>query len=212
MKWMVCPVGAIQANCYLLIDEASNQSLIIDPGGEFEKIETIITKEQLSPLAILLTHAHFDHIGALDQVRDTWNIPAYLHESEATWLNDPSKNGSAFFPMISPVHARQAEFLISDKDKGHLSIGPFSCEFRHTPGHSPGGVSYYFEKERTLFCGDTLFQGSIGRTDQYGGDTEQLLMSIDRQVLTLPDETVVCPGHGSVTTIGKEEGSNPFLI
>lgn len=210
MSWMVCPVGPIQANCYVIKDKISNQSLIIDPGEEFEKIEAIVAREHLEPVAILLTHAHFDHIGALDQARDAWRIPVYLHQDEADWLDDPKKNGSSFFSMIQPVRARKAEVLLSGGQQ--LTIGPFACKVLHTPGHSPGGVSFYFEQLKTVFCGDALFRGSIGRTDQYGGNQEQLLSSIEQQLFTLPEETVACPGHGPSTTIGKEAESNPFLI
>jgi glyoxylase-like metal-dependent hydrolase (beta-lactamase superfamily II) len=210
MEWITCPVGPIQANCYLLHDQTTGECLIIDPGAAFEKIKTIIDREKFHPIAILLTHAHFDHIGALDKARDEWNIPVYLHSEESDWPQNPMKNGSAHFSRIRPVIARKAEHMLSDHDK--LLLGPFSCLVLHTPGHSPGGVSFYFEDERTVFCGDALFHGSIGRTDQYGGDQDQLLASIHDQLLTLPEDTIACPGHGPQTTIGEEANSNPFLI
>ncbi|MCQ2008409.1 MAG: MBL fold metallo-hydrolase [Sporolactobacillus sp.] len=209
MKWIVCPVGPIQANCYLVFDQTTRECLIIDPGGEFEKIKSIIGREQLHPIAILLTHAHFDHIGALDDVRDHWNLSVSVHENEADWLQDPKKNGSAYFPVTGSITARKADHLLTDHQK--IIIGPFSFTVLHTPGHSPGGVSFYFEKDQVVFCGDALFKGSIGRTDQYGGDYDQLLTSLRMQLMTLPDEIVVCPGHGPSTTIEDEAENNPFL-
>lgn len=209
MKWTVCPVGPIQANCYILEDEKTKEALIIDPGGELEKILAVVKNKELSPLAILLTHAHFDHIGALDSARDRWHIPAYLHKNESDWPDDPRKNGSAFFSMSKEVRTRPAEKLINGETE--LTIGPFSFDVLETPGHSPGGVSFYFAHDQAVFCGDALFSGSIGRSDGYGADGPQLLNSIREKLLTLPEKTVVLPGHGFSTTIGKEAETNPFL-
>ncbi|RYL91607.1 MBL fold metallo-hydrolase [Sporolactobacillus sp. THM7-4] len=210
MKWTACPVGPIQANCYVLEDEQTKEAIIIDPGSEMDTIHSVIDKKKLRPLAVLLTHAHFDHIGALEPVRDHWKIPAYLHQNEADWLQDPNKNGSALFSMVEAFHDRPAEHLLSHEQS--LEIGPFSFEVLETPGHSPGGVSYYFKSTNVVFCGDALFNGSIGRTDGFGGDRVQLIQSITEKLLTLPAETVVCPGHGFTTTIGHELETNPFLI
>ncbi|QAA22798.1 MBL fold metallo-hydrolase [Sporolactobacillus terrae] len=210
MKWTVCPFGPIQANCYILIDNSSDMCLIIDPGEEFNKIKKIIAQSGAVPQAVLLTHAHFDHIGALDAVRDEWAVPAYGQTNEADWPDHPEKNGSAHFAMAQPVTAGAAEHLLEGNE--HLSIGSFSFKVLPTPGHSPGGVSFYFPQEHTVFCGDALFRESIGRTDQYGGNQVQLLESIREQLLFLPDETVVCPGHGPSTTIGHERIANPFLM
>ncbi|MCO7128309.1 MBL fold metallo-hydrolase [Sporolactobacillus shoreicorticis] len=210
MEWMVCPVGPIQANCYLVFDQTTRDCLIIDPGEEFEKIKFMISRERLLPISVFLTHAHFDHIGALDAVRDLWRLPVSLHENEADWLRDPNKNGSAFFPVTGSVTAREADHLLADHQK--VTVGPFSFTVLHTPGHSPGGVSFYFEADRVVFCGDALFHGSIGRTDQYGGDPNQLMTSLRTTLMALPDETVVCPGHGPSTTIESEAENNPFLV
>lgn len=210
MKWTVCPVGPIQANCYILEDEKTNEALIIDPGSEPEKIAAIVEEKELHPLAILLTHAHFDHIGALDPARNRWRIPAYLHKNESDWPSDPKKNGSAFFSMTKEVRIRPAEKTLTQENA--LTIGPFSFDVIETPGHSPGGVSFYFAHDQAVFCGDALFNGSIGRSDGYGADGLQLLKSIREKLLTLPEETAVFPGHGFSTTVGQEAETNPFLI
>ncbi|WP_100487812.1 MBL fold metallo-hydrolase [Sporolactobacillus pectinivorans] len=210
MKLITCPVGPIHANCYILEDEKTNDALIIDPGDEFDKIESIIIEGKLHPLAVLLTHAHFDHIGALDEVRDQWKIPAYLHRNESYWLHDAQMNGSAYFQVTGPIHTRPAEKLLKGEQK--MTIGPFSFTVLETAGHSPGGVSFYFEDDRTVFSGDTLFNGSIGRSDGFGADGEQLLQSIRDKLLTLPEDTHLCPGHGRASTIGNEAHTNPFLI
>lgn len=210
MKWTACPVGPIQANCYVLEDEKTKEALIVDPGSELEKIISIVEEKHLHPLAVLLTHAHFDHIGALDQARDRWGIPVFLHKNETDWLGDPNKNGSAFFSMTEAISVRPAEKTLT-QGKGQV-IGPFLFDVLETPGHSPGGVSFYFEKEQTVFCGDALFNGSIGRSDGFGGDGQLLVRSIREKLLTLPEDTVVCPGHGFTTTVRHEADTNPFLI
>src|SRR5690606_15022533 len=130
----------------------------------------------------LLTHAHFDHIGAVDSIRDRFNIPVYIHEEESEWLSDPKLNGSAKYPSIPDVCNRQADHLISQE--GIMEVGPFTFEVRHTPGHSPGSVSFIFEDARFAVVGDTLFKQSVGRTDLPGGNTGDLLDSIHTKLLT----------------------------
>ncbi|MFT8389808.1 MAG: MBL fold metallo-hydrolase [Sporolactobacillus sp.] len=210
MKWTQCSVGSLYANCYILEDELTKKALIIDPGDEVEKLESIIAEHTLDPLAVLLTHAHFDHIGALDEVRERWKIPAYLHRNESYWLHDAQMNGSEFFPATGPIHVHPAERLL--RGEQNLIIGPFSFFVLETPGHSPGGVSYYFKDDQVLFSGDSLFNGSIGRSDGFGADNEQLLNSVHDKLLTLPEQTCLCPGHGRVSTIAEEIRHNPFLF
>ncbi|MGG1679831.1 MBL fold metallo-hydrolase [Neobacillus sp. NRS-1170] len=208
MKWQQIPLGSIQTNCYI-VENSDRNCLIFDPGGEGKKLINVLTKRGLKPAAILLTHAHFDHIGAVNEVRDFYNIPVYVHKQEEKWLGDPGLNGSAFFRLIEEIRVNPADHLI--KNEGVMKIDNFEFTVFHTPGHSPGSVSYYFEKDGFVISGDALFQGSIGRTDLPGGNQDQLLKSIHDKLLSLPEETYVLSGHGPATTIVDEMDGNPFL-
>ncbi|MED1468233.1 MBL fold metallo-hydrolase [Bacillus salipaludis] len=208
MKWSQIPLGVLQTNCYI-VEKPDQTCLIFDPGSEGKKLINWLTKRELRPVAIFLTHAHFDHIGAVDEVRDFFKIPVYVHEEEEEWLSDPKLNGSKFFMMKESVNARPAEFVL--KKEEDIKIAGFEFKLFETPGHSPGSVSYYFEHEGFVVSGDALFKGSIGRTDLPKGNQAQLLKSIHDKLLFLPEETVVLPGHGPETTIIEEMDSNPFL-
>lgn len=207
MKWHRLVVGPLQENTYIIWND-EREGLIIDPGSESKRIIDFIHEKHIKPLAILLTHAHFDHIGAVDAVRDAFKIPVYIHKNEEDWLEDPNKNGSKHFPL-GIVSARKAEHILEEEQ--HLTLGKFHLQIFETPGHSPGSMSFYFQKENVVFSGDALFQGSIGRTDLPFGNYQQLIQSIHDKLLVLPEETVVCPGHGPETTIQAEMNSNPFL-
>jgi hydroxyacylglutathione hydrolase len=208
MKWMRIPLGLLQTNAYILTND-KNECILFDPGDEGEKLIEVLRKHQLTPLAILLTHAHFDHIGAIDDIRKVWNIPVYVHENEQKWLGDPSLNGSSHFMNGKIVTAEEADKII--REEGSLTIGSFQFSLFETPGHSPGSISYYFEEANAVFSGDVLFKRSIGRTDLLGGNQEVLLKSIHEKLLVLPEETIVLPGHGPETTILEEMETNPFL-
>lgn len=207
MKWRQLPLGPLQTNCYLYSNE-EKECLIIDPGGDANKLNNILQQQHLKPVAILLTHAHFDHIGAVDDIRKEWKIPVYVHKKEKDWLTDPSLNGSLFF-MAGAVKVSEADHLI--KNEGTLTIGNFSLEVYETPGHSPGSVSYYSAEAGLVFSGDALFAGSIGRTDLPGGNHDQLIKSIHDKLLTLPEDTLVLSGHGPETRVEIEMERNPFL-
>ncbi|WP_088104699.1 MBL fold metallo-hydrolase [Halalkalibacter urbisdiaboli] len=208
MKWTQIPLGPLQTNAYIITNNA-NEAIIIDPGGNGDKLITWLKSHSLTPVGILLTHAHFDHIGAVDEVRNEYGCDVYLHKKEKSWLSDPSKNGSGRFAGISAITVRDADVYITEETT--LSIGSFSFEVFETPGHSPGSVSFFDKTNNVVFSGDALFASSIGRTDLLGGNHEQLLTSIHNKLLTLPEETIVACGHGQVTTIGQEMDSNPFL-
>ncbi|MFD2681229.1 MBL fold metallo-hydrolase [Bacillus seohaeanensis] len=208
MNWERIPLGALQTNCYVVWNE-KNQCLVIDPGEEGEKIISFLKDKQLKPLAILLTHAHFDHIGAVDVLRERYSIPLYVHEKEAKWLLDPALNGSQLFMMGEMIRLKPADYVLTSEDT--LQIENFSLELFATPGHSPGSISFYIKEMNAVIAGDTLFMGSIGRTDLPGGNHKELLASIHDNLLVLPEETAVLPGHGPETTIGNEMDSNPFL-
>ncbi|MDQ0156396.1 MBL fold metallo-hydrolase [Robertmurraya andreesenii] len=206
MNWEQIPLGPLQTNCYIIANK-EKKCLIFDPGEEGSKLIRHLEQRKLTPLAILLTHAHFDHIGAVDDIRNRYHIPVYLHEQEKGWLMDPALNGSQFF-MMGPIKVNPADHVINGE--GKMEVGDFSFEVFATPGHSPGSVSYYFE-DGFVVSGDALFQGSIGRTDLPGGNHEVLIKSIHEKLLVLPEETQVLPGHGPTTTIESEMDSNPFL-
>lgn len=207
MKWKQMPLGPLQTNCYILWNDQKN-CLIVDPGAEGEKLVSWLNEHNLKPLAILLTHAHFDHIGAVDTVRHTYNIPVYIDEKESEWLTDPGLNGSGIFGM-GKIQAAPADRIITSEHT--LTIDDFTLQVFKTPGHSPGSLSYYVQSEGIVFAGDTLFMGSIGRSDLPGGDHQELLSSIHDHLLTLPEETEVLPGHGPATSVGNEMDGNPFL-
>ncbi len=202
------PLGSVQANCYL-ISNSENECLVIDPGGEGEKLVKQLRALNLKPLAILLTHAHFDHIGGVDAVREVFKIPVYLHKKESSWLQDPKKNGSAKYAEIPDIIVAPADQLISEEKI--VEIGNFTFKMLHTPGHSPGSITFLFNDDGFAIVGDTLFEGSIGRTDLEGGDSKQLLSSIHEKLLTLDEETIIYPGHGNPTRVDIEMEQNPFL-
>lgn len=207
VKYIQIPVGAIQENCYFLIKD-DGSCLVIDPGNEGDKLIETIKEKQLKPVAILLTHTHYDHIGAIDILRDEYNIPVYVHKNENEWLSNPEYNASIKFSG-NEVTVRSADHLLEGEQE--LNIEGFQVQVFETPGHSPGSVSYYLPEAGLVCVGDALFKGSVGRTDLYMSNTEQLQESLHTKLLTLPEETEVLPGHGPTTTIGAEMESNPFL-
>ncbi|OLS41699.1 MBL fold metallo-hydrolase [Bacillus sp. MRMR6] len=208
MKWSQIPLGALQTNCYIIENE-DKTCLIFDPGSEGKKLIKWLEKRELKPVAILLTHAHFDHIGAVDTVRDYYQIPAYVHEEEEGWLTDPGLNGSKYFMMQEQIKVRKADHII--KKEGMMKVGDYEFSVFETPGHSPGSISFYFENAGFVVSGDALFKSSIGRTDLPGGNHKQLIKSIHEKLLFLPEETEVLSGHGPITTVGEEMDQNPFL-
>ncbi|EOH1637211.1 MBL fold metallo-hydrolase [Enterococcus faecalis] len=207
MKWIRIPVGPLKANAYILSNE-DKACVIIDPGDESDKINQYIIKHGLFPKAVLLTHAHFDHIGAVDEVRSKWSIPLYLHHEEKDWLTNTELNRSSLPGRIKTT-AKPADFLI--EEEGEIHIDSFSFKVLFTPGHSPGSVSYYMEHENIIISGDVLFKDSIGRTDIIGGNQNILMQTIQEKMFKLPEKTLVFSGHGDVTDIQTERKQNPFL-
>src|SRR5699024_524788 len=199
------PLGPLETNGYIVYND--DQAIIIDPGGDAEKVIAFLTEEGINPQAILLTHGHFDHIGGVDKLRKYFGIRVYIHEYEAHWLSDPQLNGSKFF-LSEEIAINAADFLL---EPGFEKIGPFHFEVVHTLGHSPGSVSFIFHEQSFIISGDVLFNRGIGRTDLPGGDMETLKQSIRNHLYTLSDSFIVYPGHGPETTIGAEKTFNPFV-
>lgn len=199
------PLGSNLANCYLVHD--GKKALIIDPGAEAEKIKTAISKLKVEPIAILLTHCHFDHIGALDTIRDNYNLSVYQSPEEKDWLGNPDKNLSSL--MDQPFTVREADYFFNPDE--NFKIGNFEFKVLATPGHSPGGLSFVFDKDGFVLSGDALFAGSIGRTDLPGSEPNKLLAAIKTQLFTLPGNYKVYSGHGFPTTIQEEINYNPFF-
>ncbi|EOS7772717.1 MBL fold metallo-hydrolase [Enterococcus hirae] len=198
--------GMIEENCYLVYNDEA--LLIIDPGEDAAKIKTQIEKTQQQPVAILLTHTHYDHIGAVEKLRQFYQIPVYVSPLEQSWLGDPILNlsGLGRHDDIANIIVSPAEYEFEMKP---YRLGNMTFRVIPTPGHSIGSVSFIFDD--FVVSGDALFKGSIGRTDLYTGNLEQLLHSIQTQLFVLPDEFAVYPGHGDATTIEHEKRTNPFF-
>jgi hydroxyacylglutathione hydrolase len=200
-------VGPLQCNCVILGDQLSKTAIVVDPGDEVDRIVEALARHELRAVAIVTTHAHIDHVGGIADLKARTGAPALLHRADE--------------PLYQAL-AEQAEWLgvsppeVAKIDGGldattRLSVGTAAVTVLHTPGHSPGSVCFQIADQRLVLSGDTLFAGSIGRTDLWGGSFEQIIASIRTQLLALPDETSVIPGHGQATTIGQERRSNPFL-
>ena len=198
-------VGPVQENCFLFRRDDSDRALVVDPGDEAEKLIGAIEALGVTVEAILLTHTHFDHVGAVAPLARATGAPVYCPELERGVLADIMR--FVPWPGFGPFESYDADELVSGGEK--LELAGFEIDVVFTPGHSPGHVTYAVED--ALFSGDVLFQGSIGRTDLPGGDHETLLRSIAMLLETLPDETTVAPGHMGPTTLGRERATNPFL-
>ena len=198
-------VGEVQTNCYIIINEETKECLIVDPGASANQLASRINDDKLKPVAILLTHGHFDHAGVARGLASVFDISIYAHEAEEETLKDSRKNVSW---MIGKAESYSADVYVSEEE---LHLAGFAIQVLHTPGHTKGGCCYYFKENGILFSGDTLFAESVGRTDFPGGSMSELVRSIREKLMILPDETTVYPGHNDVTTIKTERNYNPYL-
>ncbi|HEX7004485.1 MAG TPA: MBL fold metallo-hydrolase [Trueperaceae bacterium] len=201
-------VGPLQENCYLVGAAGSDAVLLVDPGDEAATLAQALLTSGRRLEAILLTHAHFDHVGALAELLETHEVPVYLHPADGPLLEYASLAAAQWGIEIDQPPQATVELRHGQR----LELAGLTFDCLHTPGHAPGHVAFYAPAERLVLAGDALFKGSIGRTDLPFGDHEQLLASIRHELLSLPPDTLVLPGHGDTTTIGVESRTNPFLV
>jgi hydroxyacylglutathione hydrolase len=200
-------VGLVQENCFLLRRDGSQSALIVDPGEEAPRILGAVEELGVNVEAILVTHCHFDHIGAVAPVAEATGAPVYVSEIERPVLADIMSYVP--FPGFGPYESYEADHTLKGGEK--LELAGFEIDVLFTPGHSPGHLTYSIPSERAIFSGDVLFQGSVGRVDLPGGDWDTLLGSIGSLVESLPEDTTVHPGHMGITSLGAERRTNPFL-
>jgi hydroxyacylglutathione hydrolase len=203
----ILPVGPLQCNCSIVGDETTHEAMVIDPGDEIEDVLAVVTKHKLQVKQIVITHAHIDHVGGAMKLRAATGAPILLNQNDYALLRLLDVQ-AAWLGMKSPGKV-EIDHSLSQADV--VKAGPLVANVMHTPGHTEGSICLYFPAEKKLIAGDTLFAGSIGRTDLPGGSFKKIIESLHGQVLALPDETVVIPGHGPETTIGEERERNPFL-
>ena len=203
----ILPVGLLRCNCSVFGDEGSREAIVVDPGDDIADVLAILSKHSLTVKAIVITHAHIDHIGGAQKLKEATGAPVHMNANDrelsermdlqAGWIGVP-------VPEVTEVD-------VFAKEGDTLSVGSTICHILETPGHTQGSLSVWIPAEKKVIAGDTLFRDSVGRTDLPGGDGAMILRSIEAKLMTLPEETVVIAGHGMNTTIGREKRSNPFL-
>ena len=203
----ILPVGPLQCNCSIIGDETSREAMVIDPGDDIADVLAIIQKHDLTVKQIVITHAHIDHVGGAMKVRAATGAPILLNHNDYTLLKMLDLQAD-WVGMQSPGKV-EIDHSLNEQDT--VKAGSLIANVMHTPGHTEGSICLYFPAEKKLIAGDTLFAGSIGRTDLPGGSFENIMRSLHDKLLSLPDETAVVPGHGPLTSIGVERESNPFL-
>lgn len=205
MEVIRIPAGIYGANCYILFSIKTKEGIVVDPGGDVEDILRKVKEKNLKINSILLTHGHADHIGGVEGLKNKLNIPVLIHKDDQDMLKDPEFNLSATMAM-GPMSINPDKILY---EEDIVEFGDVKGEIIHTPGHTKGGICVKFKKY--LITGDTLFKGSIGRSDLKGGDYDSLIKSIKKKLINLDNKLIILPGHGQVSTILEEKTSNPFL-
>jgi hydroxyacylglutathione hydrolase len=206
----ILPVGWLQCNCSIFGDREGGEAIVLDPGDEVERILAVLARHRLKLKLIAITHGHIDHVGAAAKLKQATGAPVYMHQADLGLYRALPEQAMMIGLPVAP-EATSIDAGLNEGDQ--VQIGEMKGEVLHTPGHTQGSVCLYFPdaEGRRLFAGDTLFQGSIGRTDLPGGDTAQIFRSLKTKLLVLDDDTLVMPGHGPLTTIGREREENPFL-
>jgi glyoxylase-like metal-dependent hydrolase (beta-lactamase superfamily II) len=203
----IFPVGPLQCNCSIIGDETTREAMVIDPGDDIEDVLALIRKHNLHVKQIVITHAHIDHVGGAMKLRAATGAPILLNQNDYALLK--MLDVQATWIGVAAPGEVTIDQNINTGDT--VKAGAHAASILHTPGHTEGSVCLYFSREKKLIAGDTLFAGSIGRTDLPGGSYEKIIHSVHDKLLALPDDTVVIPGHGPITTIGEERENNPFL-
>jgi len=204
----ILPVGPLQCNCSIIGDESSREAMVIDPGDNISDVLAVVRKHNLQVKQIVITHAHIDHVGGAMKLRAATGAPILLNQNDYTLLKMLDMQ-AAWIGMPSPGKVEIDHSVTTGQT---VAAGSHTASVLHTPGHTEGSICLYFPAENKLMAGDTLFAGSIGRTDLPGGSMQKIRRSLHDILLALPDETVVIPGHGPLTTIGEERQTNPFLL
>jgi glyoxylase-like metal-dependent hydrolase (beta-lactamase superfamily II) len=207
MVHLVLPVGPLQCNCSIIGDETTREAMVIDPGDDISRIQALIAQHQLTVKQIVITHAHIDHVGGAMKLKAATGAPILLNQNDYALLKMLDVQAS-WLGMKPPGDVSIDESL---EDGAKLTTGSIQSQILHTPGHTEGSICVYIPAEQKLIAGDTLFAGSIGRTDLPGGSFDKIMSSLHSRVMSLPDQTTVVPGHGPNTTIGEERETNPFL-
>lgn len=203
----ILPVGPLRCNCSVIGDDVSHEAIVIDPGDDIEDVLAVIRKHKLQVKQIVITHAHIDHVGGAMKLRAATGAPILLNQNDYELLK--MLDVQAAWIGMAPPDKVEIDQNVGQADT--VKAGSLVADVIHTPGHTEGSICLYFPVEKKLIAGDTLFAGSIGRTDLPGGSMQKILRSLHDKVLALPDETIVVPGHGPLTTIGEERENNPFF-